>query len=240
MSRTLQIVSFPLYHGTSSHYLGRFKPGATTEIWPFKGAALSLLKKAWDALRTLGHPAEWWIESILSQESGHSNWRHGELYVTPSLCSAIRYATGGAACGGELLTICREAFDKLTVVDRKRACSLLNDATSIAGFLDGSGSPIVVEFHDVRTCDLLPEQEIDDVQVSLSRLGNEEARETIGQQTNFRLGPGCGTVSQVFRLKSSDVNDPQAPYELVPILQSELWDSDSAIANSPQEDLRQD
>ena len=238
MSSTLPIVSFPLYHGTSSHYLGRFKPGAITEIWPFKGAAFSLLKKAWDALRKLGHPPEWWIESILNQESGHSNWRHGELYVTPSLCSAIRYASGGAACGGELLTLCREAFDKLTVVDRKRAYSLMSDATSIAGFLDGSGSPIVVEFHDVRTCDLLPEREIDDVQVSLSRLGNEEARETIGQQTNFRLGPGCGTVSQVFWLKSSDVNDPQAPYELVPILQSELWDSDSAIANSPQEDRR--
>jgi hypothetical protein len=128
----------------------------------------------------LGCEPELWEELALKQVSGHSNWQHGELYVTPSKGTARRYADYGAVYGGELLTLCRCAVDKLAELDRERAESLMRDAESIAGFLKGAGSPILVEFVDVSVCGLLPERDSDSVLdelKALSRLGDERMRE---------------------------------------------------------------
>lgn len=195
-----QIISFPLFHGTSSYYRTGFKPGTTPAVWPHKGVALGLLRGAWDALREFGREPEWYEENILNQVSGYSNWQHGELYVTPSKWSAVRYARNGAVYGGELLTACRSAIDELIELDPERAERLMRNAEGVSKLLKGSGSPILVEFVDVRVCHLLPERESDDVLTALSRLDDERKRETIGQQTNFRLISGCGTVHRVIKL----------------------------------------
>lgn len=226
MNSDSQIVP-PLFHGTSSHYLAAFKPGATLAGWPHKDVALSLFKGAWAALQALGREPDWWVKRALEQVSGHSNWQHGELYVTPSKGTAQMYADGGAVYGGELLTFCRCAVDKLAELDRERAESLMRDAESIAGFLKGAGSPILVEFVDVSICDLLPERDSDNVLnelKALSRLGDECMREMRGQQINFRLAPGGGTVGRVFEVASRDTNDSVSSFDLKPIRTSELWD----------------
>lgn len=224
MDSNSQIISFPLYHGTSSHYLAGFKPGTTPTVWPHKGVALGLLRDAWAALREFGREPEWWVERILDQESGFSNWQHGELYVTPSRLSAESYAGGGAANGGELLTLCRSAIDELAELDRERADRLMRNAEGVTGFLKGSGLPILVEFVDVRVCDLMTERESDHVLTALSDLDSESMREVLGQQTNFRLMPGNGTINRVFELEIGDVDDPLTPFNLILIRTSKLWD----------------
>ena len=226
MDSDSQVVPFPLFHGTSSHYLAAFKPGATLAGWPHKDVALSLFKGAWAALQALGREPDWWVKRALDQVSGHSNWQHGELYVTPSKGTARIYADGGAVYGGELLTLCRCAVDKLAELDRERAESLMWDAESIAGFLKGAGSPIVVEFVDVSVCGLLPERSSDNVLDELKALSclGDERRELYGQQTNFRLAPGGGTVGRVFGVETGDANDPPMSCDLKPIRTSELWD----------------
>lgn len=96
--------------------------------------------------------------------------------------------------------MCRNAVDTLSELDGERAENLLRNAESLNGILAGDGTPILVEFANVRICDLLPERELDDVSTTLSRLDDESKRERFGQQAKFRLAPGCGTVARVFHL----------------------------------------
>ena len=108
-------VPFPLFHGTSSHYLELFRPGTVPGDWPYGDAAISLLGETWAALREFGREPDWWVERTLNQVSGPANWQHGELYLTPSRLSAARYAVGRAIDGGELLTMCpRRCFFWMT------------------------------------------------------------------------------------------------------------------------------
>ena len=72
---------------------------------------------------------------MLAQQSGNANWQHGELYVTPSMQSAVRYAGGNAARGGELLQTCSDALKELAKVDPSRTTALLDSAGSVRRFL---------------------------------------------------------------------------------------------------------
>ena len=45
----------------------------------------------------------------------------------------------------------------------------------------------------------------------------------MGQQTNFRLAPGCGVVARVFKLSIDDPSDPLSKCELREIVDSALW-----------------
>ena len=205
-----RFVSFPLFHGTSSHHLARFMPGATPESWPHKDVALALFRDVWTVLRALGRKPEWWIENVLNQATSHANWQHGGLYITPSEQSAVRYAAQGAAYGGELLTFCKEAVEILFGIDEIRAEQIIQSAESIADYLKGGGTPILVQFIDVRESDLLPERSIDNVHEMITNLENcdEVVRPALMQQANFRLAPSCGTVARVFELDIEDANDP--------------------------------
>ena len=217
-------VPFPLFHGTSSHYLELFRPGTVPGDWPYGDAAISLLGETWAALREFGREPDWWVERTLNQVSGPANWQHGELYLTPSRLSAARYAVGGAIYGGEFLTMCRNAVDMLFESDGAKAERLLRSAGSLAGFLEGDGSPMLVEFANVRTCDLLPERKSDDVPTALFRLDDESMRELLGQQTNFRLVPGCGTVVRMFHLETTEPGNPLMSFDLKLVCASELRD----------------
>ena len=209
-------VPFPLYHGSSSHYLAHFEPGSPPAKWPYKSAALKLLRDAWTILRARGVDPEWWVERVLDQSSGHANWQHGALYVTPSKSSAVRYSGGGAVYGGELLTFCRRAIDQLRALDREVTRRLLKEAQSVVGFLDGGGWPLLVELSDVNVGDLSPERASNDVTEKLKELADldEKMREMVGQQTNFRLRPGASVVTRVFRLEIENPQDPLTPFSL--------------------------
>ena len=163
----------------------------------------------------------------MAQDSGHANWQHGQLYVTPSKKSAVRYAGGGAAHGGELLKSCRDAIDQLSGLNPARAAELLRGAQDIGRFLEEIGLPILVELGKVPVSGLSPERPSDDVNAQLAELADfdEEMRELMGQQTNFRLAPDCGVVARVFELSIDDLGDPLLKFQLREIVGSELWTS---------------
>ena len=46
-------------------------------------------------------------------------------------------------------------------------------------------------------------------------------REIMGQQSNFRLTPGCGVVGRVFELSIDDVSDPLSHFQLREIVDSD-------------------
>ena len=206
------MVPFSLFHGTSSHYVADFRLGEPPMGWPHKDVAIALLRDACDALRALGSAPDWYIERILDQKSGYSNWQHGDLYVTPSRQSAVRYAASNAAFGGEFLTFCKEALDHLAELDPHRAKLLLHDAEPVVGLLNGDGEPILVEFAEVSEDDLGPERPDDDVLQQLASLTDlsDEMREVVGQQTNFRLRNGV--VARVFDLKIEDTTNPVSTF----------------------------
>ena len=215
---------FPLYHGSSNHYLEHFRPGRPPSHWPYAQHALELYQKVWMELRRLGHPPDWQRQRILAQDSGHANWQHGQLYVTPSKFSAVRYAGGGAAHGGELLQSCRDAIDQLSELDAARAAELLRGAQDIGRFLEEVGLPILVELGNVSVSGLSPERPSDDLSAQLAELGgfDEKMRELMGQQRNFRLAPGCGVVARVFELSIDDPGDPLSKFQLREIVGSDL------------------
>ena len=215
-------VPFPLYHGSSTHYLANFRPGEALSDWPYARDALDLYRQIWTELSGLGHAPEWWQEKILAQDSARTNWQHGQLYVTPSMISAVRYAGGGAAHGGELLQSCRDALDRLSALDPGRSVELLRGAGALARCLEDTGQPILIEFSHVQVCGLSPERPSDDVSVQLGELANldERMREIMGQQSNFRLTPGCAVVGRVFELSIDDVGDPLSHYQLQEIVDS--------------------
>ena len=218
-------VPFALYHGSSSHYLEHFRPGRPSSHWPYARHALQLYRQVWTELKRLGHAPDWWRERMLAQDSGHANWQHGQLYVTPSKISAVRYAGGGAAHGGELLQSCRDAIDQLSRVDPARAAELLRGAQDIGRFLEEIGLPILVELGKVPVSGLSPELPSDDVSAHLAEMVDfdEKMREFMGQQTNFRLAPGCGVVTRVFELLIDDLGDPLSKFQLREIVGSDLW-----------------
>ena len=88
----------------------------------------------------------------------------------------------------------------------------------------GTVSFPLFEFANVRICNLLPERESDDVPTALSRLDDESMRELLGQQTNFRLAPGCGTVARMFHLETTEPGNPLMSFDLKLVCASELGD----------------
>ena len=250
MNETENLVPFPLFHGTSSHFLSAFRPGCTPDPWPHKDVALKLLTDAWDILSARRHEASddfrnrlgwdvnyesipWYVKKVTDQESNLSNWQHGELYLTPSKRKAVSYACGGARFGGELLTFCKTAIDGVRELDPSRADRLTKDAESLDEFLKGTlQPPILVQFDAIRTEELSAEAVDKDVRSELSLitemrdiLGSEEkALETVGQQTNFRLAKGCGIVTRVFEVHVEDVDhhQPVDPFDLTEIQWSNL------------------
>lgn len=176
-------------------------------------------------MKLLGHAPDWWRERILVKDPGHANWQHGQLYVTPSKISAVGYAGGGAAHGGELLQCCRDAPDLLLGREAGTAAELLRGAEDIGHLLEQAGQPILVEFRSVPVSGLSPERPSDDVGAQLAKLADfdDKMRELVGQQRNFRLAPGCGVVAGVFELSIEDVGDRLSKCQLREIVDSDLW-----------------
>lgn len=209
-------VPFALYHGTSSLYLKSFVQGMPPMPWPHRTASLQLLQHAWAALRKFGSEPPWWIESIIAQKSGVSNWQHGSFYVTPSRQSAVRYAATGSSFGGELLTLCKQALDELGERDGIMASELMRNAGPLSPLLSGTGQPILVELNGIYASDLAPEtdgRELSDMLVELSQL-DASGRDLRGQQANFSLKDGRGVIARLFKVNAADPDDPLTDFEL--------------------------
>jgi hypothetical protein len=209
-------IPFPLFHGTSTHHVHAFPVGRPPEPWPFRNAALSLLREAWKSLVAAGQEPEWHVEQILEQASGRSNWQHGQLYVTASRCDAVRYAGSNAGYGGELLTACGDALERLN--NPLLASELLVQYSALSPFLRGGGKPLLIELTNISEADLMtPERQDDDAKFLVSTLrglADQDERDLKGQQSNFRLPTGVGTVSAVFEVVLEDRLDPISRFSL--------------------------
>ncbi len=208
---SLSTVPFPLYHGTSSHYLDAFQVGQGVEAWPFKAPAFELLQETWRLLSALGTEPDWMIRNVLSQTSERSNWQHGELYLTANLRRAAMYANSGADYGGEFLRMCKEGLAELERLNMPKAAALQKQFRRLEHLLSGGGKPIVVQFVGVRVADLTNEigggPADDAVQRLLAREG--ELREVLSQVTNFRLRLGSSPVHRRWRIQFEDPNDSE-------------------------------
>src|SRR5260370_21850421 len=72
----LEMVPFPLYHGTSTYYLNSFRPGKPPSGWPHKEVGVALLKATHDELSGLGIEVGFYIHNIINHSGEHSNWQH--------------------------------------------------------------------------------------------------------------------------------------------------------------------
>ena len=207
------------------YYLVYFRPGEALSDWPHTRDALELYRRLWTELKRLGQSPDWWQEKILTQDSGHANWQHGQLYVTPSKATAVRYAGSGAAHGGELLQSCRDALDELAKLDPGRTTELLCGAGRIGCFLKETGRPILIEFRNVQVSGLSSERQSEDVSAQLAALANmgQPQRGFMEQQINFRLAPGCAIVGRVFELSIDDIGSPVSSFQLREIVDSDMW-----------------
>ena len=247
MDAANDLVPFPLFHGTSGHYLSASRPGTTPIAWPHKDVALTLLRNTWtvlskrryeltqDTRENLGWDVNyeeipWFVKNVMQQASRHANWQHGELYLTPSKLTAVNYACGGAKYGGELLTFCKSAIDALATIDHKAAEDLAQGADTICTLLQGTEHPpILVEFDNVKMIDLSGETGDKDTRETLAFLSNadtiqkwggqERVLEIFGQQANFRLASGCAIVKRVFEVHMEDIDhyQPLVPFDLTEI-----------------------
>ena len=209
----------PLYHGTSSHYLSAFRLGSPPAPWPYKDQALEMLREIWKQLSLKGIYPEWHIEKILKQESGPSNWRHGEFYVTPSRISAVRYAAANCSCGGELLTTCKEGLDKIQNLDKKIYNDIMSTHEPVSKFLLESGDPILLEIGSLTKLDLSTENDDDDLERELEFIlqYSGDMLEMMSQQANFRVEPGQGKIHSIYKLEIEDPDDPLPRYQMIKI-----------------------
>jgi hypothetical protein len=156
---------------------------------------------ATEAIARSGGEVEFYECNALIQGSGHANWDHGEIFLTPSRGSALRYAQTGGAHGGELLTMCAEALQRLGVLNVEAHEDLIKQTNvDLQKFLQGGGRPMLVLFDDMNTCDLDAERrDVESVRDVLIRVPKTEDPnfDILTQQSNFRVKPGRGRVSRL-------------------------------------------
>jgi hypothetical protein len=195
------MLAFPFHHGGSSHYRHLLEIGAPIQPWPHKDAALELMGAVGRELRARDHQLEFYQENMLRQETGHSNWQHGETYVVAGRQKALAYALSNAEHGGELLNECAILLRKLAQFDPAAASSLPERFPELVPMLEGGGRPLIVTIEGVRVEDLQLEAEREYgaaglIEKIVNDLDNPIAM-TVWGQIGFRLRPGAGVVVAV-------------------------------------------
>lgn len=202
------MIPFPLYHGTSSHYLDNFKVGKPVTSSPYYDQSIALLNDVIVSLEKNGEYTEKYIDDICKQNiNSGTNFQHGEIYLTPSIATAVRYAGSNAYFGGELLTTCQECLDRLQVINQKDFESFDERVKEILPLTNGSGQPVLIEFKNISLGHLVSESNDENIEYEISELldYDEKMRNIIGQQMNFRLKKNCGIVSNIYKL---DIENP--------------------------------
>lgn len=195
------MLAFPFHHGGSSHYRHLLEIGAPIRPWPHKDAALELLGAVGRELRARDHQLEFYQENMLRQETGHSNWQHGETYVVAGREKALAYALSNAEHGGELLNECAILLRELAQLDPVAASSLPERFPELVPMLEGGGRPLIVTIKGVRVEDLQLEAEREYGAAGLvEKIVNDSDNPiamTVWGQIGFRLRPRAGVVAAV-------------------------------------------
>jgi len=201
-------IPFPVYHGTSSYYAHWFRSGVPVNNWPYKARVMSFVEKAAKSLKRLNMELEFYEDRVLNQAD---HWEHGYVYVSPSRSTAAKYAWSNAAYGGELINVGVEMLHRIRKFDRKEADALLAEHQESIPMLSGLGSPLVLEIRHISLTSVAPERraQSSEINILMDYHKNEslEFFETISQQSNFRLLPGAGAITRVFKVLSADGGD---------------------------------
>jgi len=196
------LAPFPMFHGTSTLYTDSFRQGYLPGPWPYRDEAIALLQRSLRNLTAASAEVEPWILETVAQHSGASNWQHGQIYVTPSRFTALKYAETGGRNGGELLCMCSLVLNRLEAENPATALRYRSEAPSLERFLVGAGSPMLVVFDELKLSELEAERDklcVDDLMNQLNT-ADPMLFDLLGQQCNFRLKPGTGTVSRIEKL----------------------------------------
>ena len=226
-------VPIPLYHGTSTLFLPsimEFGLGAVNPIAELR--VLDFARAIYPMVREHIAPDRSWASKALSfrkmveQQSSVMNWQHGDVYLSPSRHTAIRYAVNKRV-GSELLSYALDLLQEL--LNRGVAGvrdELYGQFPAIFELLDVSVAPVVITVREVQPAALLdengnaPDMALDFV----ARVCKEfvESEEILGQ-VNFRLREPSPPAMLTVQLICVTRYDPLAPqYRLYDVSSSAL------------------
>lgn len=155
------------YHGTNTvfiDYIVKYGLGGYDIVRDSKG--IELLSKL-DRLAENRAPKKYMdfasgmlrlsVTGILLQTPGDfMNWQHGDVYITPSLPRALRYAVENVF-GSELFTFIYNIYNFLTEHEIYEARDMLSDYLIVKEIISKNGNPIVIEISNLSETDLLTE-----------------------------------------------------------------------------------
>lgn len=188
----------PLYHGTSSLFLGSIiraglggaNPIADWNVLEFAHLIYLLVEKHASALQDFILKAQS-FKFMMEQKSAAMNFQHEETYLSPSLSTAVRYAADNRY-GSELLT---KTLDFLAELIRLKvdgvADKLYQAYPHIFEKLDIYPAPLLIQVENIDSAALASEGG-GDAEHALEFVhetvrSSPEMCDVLLQQTNFRL-----------------------------------------------------
>ena len=219
----------PLYHGTSTLFIDGIRSkglGGANPIADWK--VLECARELYPVVeKYLGVTEDWHpkidgFRMMVEQLQGHSNFQHGDTYVSPALSTAARYAISNRY-GSELLTYTLEFMRDLQIHFPDRVPAGLRERYPEAiQRLLLPAAPILICVKDVPASSLLTEHGKDPTQL-LETLNPADQTcpalfEVLLQQRNFRLiepVPAANLDVWLINVLRADVFPPE--FELLPL-----------------------
>lgn len=216
-------LTIPLYHGTSTLFLDSIvKYGLGGKNILDEWNLLSLSKEVFEICNKtipdnyLFANRRFSFEQMINQNSGITNWQHGDTYLSSVKKTAISYAIH-KKFGSELLTYTLENLQLLIdnkipgVVDK-----LFRKYEDVFGLLDSSPSPLLIQLNNVPISSLLSESGEDSTS-SLNRISEILSDDSdlfgiLAQQINFRLSEPIllGNLKiNLINIQKWDANNPR-------------------------------
>lgn len=197
------IITFPLYHETSSLFKSSIKENGLGAINPVDELrvidCLSLLydiaksgrinDDEWELQKIVGNHM---IKQGVASEEG-MNFQHGNTYCSPSKRTAINYANNNPY-GSEILSHCVAAYKKLVSICPSELDVIAIDFSEISSLAKKIYKPILIEVTKVPFSAVLTEQGKSPI-INIKRIikyidtkdENDIDYQILFQQTNFRL-----------------------------------------------------
>ncbi len=190
MDLNKKVLSFPLYHGTSTLFLDSITEfGLGGQNICEKYQVIEMFTQVVDVFKKKDINSDWWVmegyicEKMTSGEvtNGGFNFRYGGVYLTPSLETAKRYSQSNKY-GSELVSYFIRSYEELYKHDSSLADQIFPLNHPLHELIASGAQPVVLEINDLSINDLTTEQgnPID----SQLKLMNEMPK-AIWQQFNF-------------------------------------------------------
>ena len=181
----MEILKFTLYHGTSTLFLESIKSeglGQTNIV--LKYDLITTLKELYAVAKVnieYWKLYGWYVEDIIGQKINGSNWQHGQVYLSPALSTAFRYARSNKY-GSELVTLIVRMYNDLII----KGIKFPMKNNFILSILDKDFLPVVLKINNIQI-DFLETETLDSLQSSIDLVNEFKEDESVCQQINFRL-----------------------------------------------------